>query len=537
MLPGKKYGLQDYVALAKRYWWIVAITTAIGAFAALIVSATEKDSYQSDMLVQIVPQTIPESIIQPTVTSRTEDRMGSLEAQVKSRSQLERLIKEFDLYPELRDKVPMEDVVNKMRTGIKVDLIRQPRRFEMAADSFYVRFTYGDPNIAAKVTSSLGNLFIARNAEERGKLAGTANQFLVAQLVEAKAKLEEQEGKIERFRQQNAGRLPTQADFNMQAIQTTQTQLQGMIEAAARDRDRRTFLERLYNAALDEPQPVSSVPQPSPSATDPAPSTVPLQQQLVAARATLERLEARLKPEHPDLRRQRRLVADLEKRAAAESAATGVSPNRTAPVTVTAEELQRRERLRTQKGEIDSLESQIQFKEAEERRLRATIADYQARLLAIPGVQSEWTALTRDYETLRGSYENYLRKSEDSKVAADLERRQVGEQFKIVDSARVPVRPIGPIRLQINAIGTGAGLALGVAIIAVLFFRDTTFNSEADVLDVLTLPVLALVPYVTDAAELRRRRQRKLLLASVLSVAFFSGTYVTWVMQLWRYVA
>ena len=67
------------------------------------------------MLVQIVPQSIPNSMVQSTVTSRTEDRMSSLKAQVRSRVQLERVITELNLYPEERTRLPMEDVVEKMR--------------------------------------------------------------------------------------------------------------------------------------------------------------------------------------------------------------------------------------------------------------------------------------------------------------------------------------------------------------------------------------------------------------------------------------
>ena len=253
MLPGKKYGIADYLALAKRYWWVVVLTTSVGAFAALIVSATEKDTYQSDMLIQIVPQAVPENILPSVVTIRTEERMGTLEAQVKSRSQLERIIREFNLYPELQGKVPMEDIVEVMRSAIKVDLIRQPRRFEMAADSFYVRFKYGDAATAAKVVAALGNMFVSQNAEERIKLAGNTSHILAEQLAEAKRNLEDQEAKMARFRQQYQGRLPDEANSNMQMIQTTNTQLQGIVEGIARDQISLSTEEKLYELALKEP--------------------------------------------------------------------------------------------------------------------------------------------------------------------------------------------------------------------------------------------------------------------------------------------
>ncbi len=512
-------------------------STAITAFAALIISSRQEDSYQSEMLVQIVPQSIPDKMVQSTVTSRTEDRMSSLEAQVRSRAQLERLITDLDLYAEERTRLPMEDVVEKMRAAIVVQLVRPPGRVATAADAFFLRFTYRTPDVVAPVTTALGGLFIEQNARERGRLADGTNTFLEAQVVEAKARLAEHEQKVERFRQQHAGRLPTQADFNLQAIQTTQSQLQALVESIARDRDRRLMLERLYRDASLEPLPASpSVQAGQTPGEGGAAVTLPLKQQLQAARAVLERLEMRMTGEHPDLRRQRSFVKELEQKVADETAAS-VQGIPVPAAAVSLEQLQRREQLRTMAAELESLKRQIDFKELEERKLRAVVNDYQQRLEAIPGVESEWIALNRDYETLQTTYKDLLRKSEESKVGADLERMRGGEQFRIVDPARVPVKPIGPKRLQTNAIGVAVGLVLGIVIVAVLFLRDKTLRTEADVLDVLALPVLALVPLVIDSGERQRLRRRQLLMMSTVALLLVSGGIVTWSMKLWRYIA
>ena len=66
----------------------------------------------------------------------------------------------------------------------------------------------------------------------------------------------------------------------------------------------------------------------------------------------------------------------------------------------------------------------------------------------------------RDYSTLQEQYTDLLRKSEESKIAVNLERRQIGEQFKVIDGARLPERPISPDRLRINLMGLLAGLGV-----------------------------------------------------------------------------
>ena len=145
-------------------------------------------------------------------------------------------------------------------------------------------------------------------------------------------------------------------------------------------------------------------------------------------------------------------------------------------------------------------------------------------------------ALTRDYDTLTTAYKNLLEKSEDSRVAADLERRQIGEQFRVLEPARVPARPVGPIRLKVNGIGLGLGLFLGLLVVAVLEVRDRTFRSETDITDVLSLPVLALVPLVETARDRAVQVRRRRLLSTAVAATVLCAGVVFWRLQLWKHV-
>jgi uncharacterized protein involved in exopolysaccharide biosynthesis len=279
---------------------------------------------------------------------------------------------------------------------------------------------------------------------------------------------------------------------------------------------------------------VSRQNQPTPTATSPDPTATAAtgtpEQQLATMRAALARLQQRLKPEHPDIVRTERLIRELE----AQVQATGAAP--APPAVLTPEEHQRRERLRGMRAEIESLDRQTQFKDSEVQRLRGLVAEYQRRIEAVPGVESEWLALSRDYETQQNAYKDLLSKSEQSKVAVDLERRQIGEQFKVLDPAGVPVRPISPNRIQINGLGLAIGLLLGLGIAAFLEIKDASFRTERDVVDALALPVLALVPYVPTASEQGRRFRLRLAAAAGAVVALAGAGYVAWTMQLWKFV-
>jgi capsular polysaccharide biosynthesis protein len=154
---------------------------------------------------------------------------------------------------------------------------------------------------------------------------------------------------------------------------------------------------------------------------------------------------------------------------------------------------------------------------------------YQKRLDAAPGRDSELTELTRDYRTLQTTYTSLLAKKEDSKVAANLERRQIGEQFKILDPARLPERPTSPNRPQLQSMGLLAGIAFGVALMGLVEYLDKTLKSEGDVMAALNLLVLATVPILPEVGgRAARRRKVMAVSATMLLGAVAVAAAVAW---------
>jgi capsular polysaccharide biosynthesis protein len=232
------------------------------------------------------------------------------------------------------------------------------------------------------------------------------------------------------------------------------------------------------------------------------------------------------------------MIRELERKAAEEELAQPVTPAGGPPPPRATGDAQADARIAEYQRQIALLVSQILSKQREEQQLKATIGQYQARVEAAPARESELVALTRDYDTLRERYTSLLSKREDAKIAANLERRQIGEQFKVIDAARLPERPESPNRPRLYLMGLLAGIAVGAGLAALLEYRDTSLRTDEDVLATLSLPVLALVPYVTSSAERQRVRKRRLLLsagavaavlllavASVWKLGLFAGRF------------
>jgi uncharacterized protein involved in exopolysaccharide biosynthesis len=231
-----------------------------------------------------------------------------------------------------------------------------------------------------------------------------------------------------------------------------------------------------------------------------------MSQRLTAARAALADMTSRLTPAHPDLQHMQRLVRDLEAKAEAETQAAAAMP--ASPMAIA-----RRARLADLRLEVEQLDRQLAFKESEEKRLRGISAAYEQRVERVPARESDLAELTRDYSTLQTVYQTLLAKQEESKIAANLEHRQIGDQFKLLDPARLPEKPFSPKRWLVVLLGMVGGLTLGLGLVAWLECRDRTFTTDVDVVKELTLPVLAMVPWMESDEERRRASKRRLIAA------------------------
>jgi uncharacterized protein involved in exopolysaccharide biosynthesis len=314
----------------------------------------------------------------------------------------------------------------------------------------------------------------------------------------------------------------------MQGQHNIEMQLQALTESINRDRDRRLVVERL-TADLSTAEPVQ-MPQPQRpvSSVDGVPTGGSAADQLVAAQEMLRGMQTRLTPEHPDIVRMTRVIAELQKKADADALAHPVS---TAAPPLSPAEIIKRNRMGEMKSEVEKLDRQIAQKQEDEKRLRGMLGEYQKRIEAAPARQSELTELTRDYETFQKSYQSLLAKKEDSNISANLERRQIGEQFKILDPARMPERPSSPNRPRLHAIGIAGGLAVGLALAVLIEYLDKRLKSEADVKAALNLMVLATVPVLEDPNKPRRWKVA-VVSVTVLLVTTLGAAVVAW--RLWK---
>lgn len=500
MLPGRKYTAEMLLAIVRRRFWFVAVPVAIAAAATATIVRRLPDMYWAETVILVVPQKVPESYVKSTVTETLESRVQSIKPTILSRTRLEQIITEFNLYPEERQRQPMEDVVSHMRDDVSIDT--------RGGDSFSIGYAGPRPVQVMEVTNRLASLFIDESLRDRLSQAQGTDKFLESQLQEAKAKLVEKEKRLEEYRRVHAGELPSQISSNLQQAEAAQKGLSDTRESINRDRDRRLVLEQQL-ADLQKTRTIDAL---TPAAAADLPTST--QQQLAQAEAQVASLEAAgFKAGHPDLDQARRRVRDLRAKVTAEASAL---PTDT-PHVVSPAESDRQRRIVDLQAQIGEIDRQIRYKQDDERRLQSVAEDAQRRADALPTRESELTELMRDYDTLQKSYNDLLAKKQESQIAANLEQRQIGEQFRLLDQARLPERPVSPDRARYNTMGAVAGLVFGLAIVALLEYRDRSFKTDEDLRDAVGLPVLAVIPVMQSNTDRRRATWRALLTHGALA--------------------
>src|SRR5207253_2396231 len=177
----------------RRKWLAVAVFAvvfaAVGGLAAFL-----PDIYRSTATVLVERHQVPETFIKSSITGELETRLQTISQEILSRAKLEALIVRFALYPELRDRVPVEAVIEKMRRDIQLELkgVEQQMSGRNATVAFNLSYRGRDPETVAKVTNTLASFYVEENSKMRERQASQTAQFLKDQLDEAKKRLDEQ---------------------------------------------------------------------------------------------------------------------------------------------------------------------------------------------------------------------------------------------------------------------------------------------------------------------------------------------------------
>jgi polysaccharide chain length determinant protein (PEP-CTERM system associated) len=469
----KSHSWESTLEVFLRRKWLLLIPLVLGVAGSYGALQWIPATYKSTTVILVEPQKISQDYVKSTVPIDIQERLSSITQQVMSRTRLETIMKQFGLFSDKKDLAP-EELIVAMREKIEVNVETTTTKGKNdTLNVFSISFLDQEPQTAMLVTSKLASLFIEENLKIREQQAEGTTLFLEQQLQEVKSTLEEQESRIRVFRQQYMGELPSQLEANLRTLDRLQLSLQSANEALRMSEDRRASLER---------EMLIYTPTPNLQAANPE------EARLKSLREDLSRAEALYTDEYPEVIRLRREVRELEARLAEE-----------APVAAPSQEYltnQQNVLLINMANQLRSLTAEIHNLEEKRKEISLQIQNLAARVERTPIREQQLSALIRDYDNTKSNYESLLGKKLDAQLSENLEKRQKGEQFRILDPANLPEKPFSPEPQKVYLIGTGLGLASGIGLVMLFEFLDSSFRRPEDFYPTTGLPVLAAIPLV-----------------------------------------
>jgi len=350
--------VHDYIEIFLRRIWCIIIPLVLAVGAAATYAKFCPRTYLASTTILVTPQEVPVDYVRPTVTSTIEDRLYSIQQEIMSRTRLETIISEFNLYAEEGKKLASEEIIERMRKNIIVKIAEKKGKKQ---GYFTLSYEGTDPVIVTKVTSRLASLFVEENLKLREQQAQGTTEFLAQELNATKEKLEKQEKILTDYKQK------------YMAVQAQMETLKGQLSV----------------------------------------------------------LQAKYTESHPEVLNTKKAIKNLEKVIA--------------------------------------------------------VADKKSTIMA---------NLSRDYESTKETNRKLLEKSEQAQQAENLERRQKGEQFRVIDPARIPEKPFRPNIPKIFLFGLLLGMGSGFGLAFLREQMDRSFRDAEDLKATLGFRVLTNIPKI-----------------------------------------
>ncbi len=516
MTEPRPLGFHDYLEIGLRRKWYLILPLMICLIGSFGVYKYLPKIYEATTLILVQPQRVPETYVRPTVTDTVASRLNTISQEILSRTRLEQIINEFNLYPEMRNKVPMESLVETLRKSIDVK-VHGSSRSDRDQNSFSISHQGSDPRTVMNVTNKLASLFIEENLKVRELRAESTSDFITRELMNMEEQLKKKEAELRMYKERNMGQLPQQLDANLRILERLQDQLKTTNENIRAAEDRSIVIQNQIEM-LKKREPIQTAREtrrdPTTGRENMALERVPedpLVTQLNLLKRDLSSALSKYKETHPDVIDLKKRIASLEPKVQEilqkqeEERETRMREHRARQEHVVVENLPppapdlETQRLFTQYTEqYNSIVLEAKRLREEEKELKQQIVYYQRRIEETPKREQELILLTRDYDLMKANYQSLLDKKIQAQMAENLERKQQGEQFKILDPARLPEKPVKPDRNRILLIGAVIGLAMGVGLTWFRESLDRSFHTVSEVENYLGIAVIATLPNLKE---------------------------------------
>jgi polysaccharide chain length determinant protein (PEP-CTERM system associated) len=511
--PRRALDVEDYIDIVRRHKGWIFGPLLFTLVASVVGVYLYPDSYSSQAVVKIVPQQVPQNMVQSAINQQMSDRINSMAQTILSRTVLTTIINSFGLYQRERGRMPIEDVIEQMKKNILIQPVASPTGTADRIPAFAVSFSYENRLLAQRVVQDLVSRFIDENIRNRSNATFQTTQFIKDQLDDARKELNTAEDKVASFRMQNNGKLPDQVESNMRqlaALQAQATYLSSRISTANQEKlqmesNIRIFKDQISNLTKDASQLQNAPERKSERVLEAEHEVTNWENQLAV-------LRQHYKDSFPDVQNAIARVAgahknleEVQSEETAKKQDTPVNPGATQQTVRESRDLEAS--VRRFESAIEARDLDLQDSTRELKRVNDTIKGFQGRIETIPLGEKEYADLMRDRDLVKEKFIDLSGKLGKAEIAQEMEGRKQGETLELLDPASLPTTPTEPKRPVVISIGAGLGLLLGIVIAGGREMKDTSLKNLKDVRAYTQMAILGSVPLLENDFVVRRRRR------------------------------
>lgn len=453
--------IERYVRLLLRRKRLLVLVALLVMTLGVVTSYLLPKKYEAESTVFIEESVISDLVKGIAITPSMEAKIKVLSVSMLSRENMSKVLRNLDKDVGMTSDAQREAYLDELRQRITIKL-------DEKRGIVFLSFVDSDPKFARDLINTMAQVYIEANTASKRDESLDATRFLSEQIDSFKKRIDAVEEEINQYKAEHGLQLAVDETIIRFEIAEADKKLEEI-------RARRFELEtqaRLMPAGGGQRDPLAD-----------------LEQQLAAMLTTYTE-------SHPKVIRMRGEIAAMK-----------ASPSRGRVGDGGAG--QTRELIKAE------LEANKGF---EATQLR-TIEEKRQLLREIPSIRTGLNELMRKKENETMIYSQLVTRYGQSEVSKQMEMENKSMNFRIVDPAVLPSKPISPKRLLIMFGSLVAGIGAGAALIILPYLMGGAVKSTAD-LRVLNQRVLAVLPTIPKPAEDRLRRKGDLVFLGVAALYF-----------------
>ena len=462
-------GWQDYLALVMRRRWYFIIPCLISVAVAMAIGMGLPKIYRADTLMLVQDQQVINPLIRGlAVSTPVSERMRILREELLSWTSLSRLSRELKLDRDAKSPLAFEGLIKRLQK----DIIVQMRGHDLVT----ISYENPDPKLAQTLVNTLTTIYMNRNVESQSAETGTAIQFLDSEMAVYKKKLEDSERALRDFKELYVMQMPVATQLNQQVIES-----------------QIALAQLLVDNTEEHPRVVETKRQ--------------IQELKIKRNEEIKHVITSAIAKGHDPKIYQDMIKALDDSTSDESIQ---NPTARAAKEAYHAWVQRLDSpLAIPLATTATPQMQVVTTEGVDGNAIELVGNAATSLSLAPREEQELARLTRDYEVHARTYQSMQERLERANITQRLGESDEGTKFKVLEPARLPLRPVRPDLVKLFLLSLCLGVFFGAALAFIVEYLDQSFQSAEDAEAALELPVLGTISTIVTEQDLDDRRARR----------------------------